>query len=43
MWSECRPNYTVQALLGHSRVETTMIYNHVASPIEQRVKSPLDS
>lgn len=37
------PIYTVQALLGHSRVETTMIYNHVASPIEQRVKSPLDS
>lgn len=37
------PIYTVQALLGHSRVETTMIYNHVASPIEQRVKSPLDN
>lgn len=34
--------YDVQKLLGHSRVETTMIYNHVASPVERRVKSPLD-
>ena len=34
--------YDVQALLGHSRVETTMIYNHVACPIERRIKSPLD-
>ena len=37
------PIYDVQKLLGHSRVETTMIYNHVASPIEKRIKSPLDT
>lgn len=36
------PIYDVQKLLGHSRVETTMIYNHVAAPIEKRIKSPLD-
>ena len=36
------PIYEVQKLLGHSRIETTMIYNHVASPIERRLKSPLD-
>lgn len=36
------PIYDVQKLLGHSRVETTMIYNHVASPVEKRIKSPLD-
>lgn len=34
--------YDVQKLLGHSRVETTMIYNHVAAPIERRIKSPID-
>lgn len=34
--------YDVQKLLGHSRVETTMIYNHVAAPVEKRIKSPLD-
>ena len=34
--------YDVQKLLGHSRVETTMIYNHVISPTERRIKSPLD-
>jgi hypothetical protein len=32
----------VQRLLGHSRVETTMIYNHVAAPVEKRISSPLD-
>jgi integron integrase len=37
------PIYDVQKLLGHSRVETTMIYNHVANPVERRIKSPLDS
>lgn len=37
------PIYDVQKLLGHSRVETTMIYNHVAAPVEKRIKSPLDS
>jgi len=37
------PIYDVQKLLGHSRVETTMIYNHVAIPPEQRIVSPLDA
>lgn len=37
------PIYDVQKLLGHSRVETTMVYNHVAAPVERRIKSPLDS
>lgn len=36
------PIYDVQKLLGHSRVETTMIYNHVAAPVERRIRSPLD-
>lgn len=36
------PIYDVQKLLGHSRVDTTMIYNHVAAPVERRVRSPLD-
>jgi integron integrase len=34
--------YDLQKLLGHSRIETTMIYNHVASPVERRIPSPLD-
>lgn len=37
------PIYDVQKLLGHSRVETTMIYNHVALPPEKRIKSPLEA
>lgn len=37
------PIYDVQKLLGHSRVETTMIYNHVAMPAEKRIKSPLEN
>jgi len=37
------PIYDVQKLLGHKRIETTMIYNHVASPAEKRIKSPLDA
>ena len=37
------PIYDVKELLGHSRLETTMIYNHVASPVERRIKSPLDT
>lgn len=36
------PIYDVQKLLGHSRIETTLIYNHVAAPVERRIKSPLD-
>jgi len=36
------PIYDVQKLLGHSRIETTMIYNHVISPVDKRIKSPLD-
>ena len=33
----------VQPLLGHARLETTMIYTHLASPQLTRVKSPYDS
>lgn len=34
---------TVQSLLGHSSIETTMIYVHVASPKMINVRSPYDS
>lgn len=33
---------TIQELLGHSNLETTMIYTHVASKNKLGVKSPLD-
>ncbi|MEJ2690421.1 MAG: integron integrase [Deltaproteobacteria bacterium] len=33
---------TIQELLGHSNVQTTMIYTHVASKNSLGVKSPLD-
>lgn len=32
----------IQALLGHSRPETTMIYTHVAQKDLSKIKSPLD-
>lgn len=33
---------TVQKLLGHANVETTMIYSHVLNKGGQGVRSPLD-
>lgn len=33
---------TVQELLGHASVETTMIYTHVANKNKLGVKSPMD-
>ena len=33
----------VSKLLGHSRIETTMVYTHLANPKFARVQSPLDT
>ena len=33
---------TIQKLLGHSDLRTTMIYTHVASDLTSRVRSPVD-
>jgi site-specific recombinase XerD len=33
---------TIQELLGHENVETTMIYTHVLNRCGRGVKSPLD-
>lgn len=36
------PIEDVSALLGHTRLETTLVYLHVAVPPEKRIASPLD-
>jgi site-specific recombinase XerD len=33
----------VQEMLGHSRLETTMIYTHVTEKNLRRIRSPLDN
>jgi integron integrase len=34
--------HDIQKLLGHTRIETTMIYVHVAVPPQKRIASPLE-
>lgn len=34
---------TIQELLGHSKVQTTMIYTHVAVKNKRGVRSPLEN
>ncbi|MBI3034089.1 tyrosine-type recombinase/integrase [Candidatus Woesearchaeota archaeon] len=33
----------IQALLGHSKLQTTQVYTHVANTKLKNIKSPLDS
>ena len=33
----------VKELLGHSKIETTMVYTHLANPRLMNVQSPLDN
>lgn len=33
---------TIQTLLGHKNLQTTMIYTHVVNPSAMGVRSPLD-
>jgi site-specific recombinase XerD len=33
---------TIQELMGHKNVQTTMIYTHVQNIMERGVRSPLD-
>ena len=32
---------TIQELMGHKSIKTTMIYLNLAKPVSKRVKSPL--
>jgi site-specific recombinase XerD len=34
---------TIKELLGHSAIETTMIYLHIAKPFGRKAFSPLDT
>lgn len=34
---------TIQALLGHKRLQTTLLYLHVTQPADSKVTSPLDA
>lgn len=35
--------YSIQKLLGHEHVETTLVYLHVAQTLQKRAHSPLDT